>query len=302
MCCPRKSAASSTCSTPNPGAPPSAGAALRALEVDGRPALELVFERGSVTERALARSLLDGTEPESTRVASWIADLGDPDSRRRWGAVSELGSRQETSAIPAIVAGLVRCRDDPGDWHVYWRSLWALNNMPVPKAAAPLVKAALVAGGAWHDRWNAAVALAYLRVEDADAVAFLLHTLDEDRPTLLKSFSITSLSYAGSDALFTVVPRFIDDPAVQLRQAVLDALRNWPADDPRRVPPILHLLGDASDQVRWRAAMHLRRHRGPEVAAALRERLAIESDANVRKHLEQSLEAQDTAGTGGSSP
>jgi HEAT repeat protein len=54
---------------------------------------------------------------------------------------------------------------------------------------------------------------------------------------------------------------------------------------------LLTALDDADGDVRWRAAMVLGGFAGAEVRAALERRLAMEKDANVRRHLQRSLAA-----------
>jgi HEAT repeat protein len=200
----------------------------------------------------------------------------------RWWAVNQLGATAESANLETVLEFALAERER----HAAWRALWALSRFDRARTV-PLLLATLE-GARGYRLWRAVLALSML--DRNEVVPALLEGLSsgDDWVQWEALGGLQALRPAGAAV---EVGRFLNAGVpVHLRQRavlVLGAIAT-----PNCTPLLEKALTDSAPGVRWRASMCLRRS-GPSARAVLKNRLKRESDAGVRRQINQDLKRME---------
>ncbi len=247
---------------------------------------------GAATESSPAGAgggwLDQGSESGSTgdSLEQLLRATRDPNWKKRWDAVNELGKLKDPRGMSALVERALY-DDNP---HPRWRSLWAISAIDRKGVdALPGLMDALENADP-NVAHNAAIALAYFG--QPEARPRILRTLGD--PLEFRRWeAVFSLRRLGNKETVPALLRLLNggtEPSARVRgEAVLVLSR---IGDETIVPTLVETLrADVSHEVRWRAALALKSLADVCVTGPLREALSSETDAKVREQIGVALAA-----------
>ena len=217
------------------------------------------------------------TDHGAVAVPHLIARARDPRLAMRWEVVNLLGQLKAPEGVETLIE---RIAEDV-DPHVRWRSMWAIKRIPdvtVPDRLAAVCEDAGSRG------WNACVGLSLFA--DSRALSRLRQGLTSP-DDWVRWEAVDSLGRVYDEHTSKELAQLLDDPQKRVRQEVVLSLAE--IGDDNALSTLLKALEAPSAEVRWRAAMGLARRASSEQLAVLEQKLAKESDANTRKHLEKAV-------------
>ena len=237
----------------------------------------LVTELRHPARRPQARAALKEVGPAATPILLRHAD--DPDYQLRWEIANAQGDLRDPRAIPQLVE-YVLADDNP---HVRWRSLWALREYPDHEEAVARLFDALEAENPTR-RWNGAVGLSMF---ENPACLPILHEGLAQEDDWRSWEAINALSRVHDDESLARIEAALPGARPRFRREAAVTLGLIEDGEPEKL--LLKLLNDEDPQVRWRAAMSLRRLRVPSTLEALKRRRLVESDPFVIEHLAEAI-------------
>jgi HEAT repeat protein len=263
-----------------PARPTPAPEALRTPEPDPASKMNAIWERilGPAEGRQKAREELVALGAEA--VPFLLSHIKDPDWSARWEAVEALGNIGDARAVDALIERLVLDENR----HVRWRSIPSLFSLKDPTIPEKLARR--LESNDPSERWNAAVGLSIFNRKEA--LPYLKEGL-KSKDDWVRWEAVNALSRVFDDeAVPELIPMLYDSDDGIRRETVmtLGSIANTAA-----TAKLVDLLDDDDPQLRWRAAMNLGRCSSAACVQGLKQRLAVETDNDVRNSIEDALKA-----------
>ena len=192
------------------------------------PALAKFAATSPQAQQALARVSGKGVD------AAIVQAMEKADPKAKAALIRALSARKATSATPAVLQAV-----QDADGSVRAEAIKALGQMGDPKALPQMVQLLLKATGGDQSNLAQSIAMVARGVKDeAQRVAPILAAL-EGADAKAKAALLMVLGRIGSPKALNVLKASLNDPAVEVQDAAVRALSNWP--DEGAAPELLNV-------------------------------------------------------------